>query len=89
MTEQASTHTTYQAEYDRSMRDPEGFWGDAAEALHWDRRWERVLDDSKVTPQAPFYHWFSGGLLNTCYNAVDRHVENGRGDQAASFTIAR
>jgi propionyl-CoA synthetase len=83
MTEQASTHTTYQAEYDRSMRDPEGFWGDAAEALHWDRRWERVLDDSKVTPQAPFYHWFSGGQLNTCYNAVDRHVENGRGDQAA------
>ena len=83
MTEQASTHTTYQAEYDRSMRDPEGFWGEAAEALHWDRRWDRVLDDSKVTPQAPFYHWFSGGQLNTCYNAVDRHVENGRGDQAA------
>jgi propionyl-CoA synthetase len=83
MTEQASTNTTYQAEYDRSMRDPEGFWGDAAEALHWDRRWERVLDDSKVTPEAPFYHWFSGGQLNTCYNAVDRHVDNGRGDQAA------
>ena len=83
MTEQASTTTTYQAEYERSMRDPEGFWGDAAEALHWDRRWERVLDDSQVTPRAPFYRWFSGGQLNTCYNAVDRHVEAGRGDQPA------
>ena len=83
MTEQASTHTTYQAEYDRSMRDPEGFWGEAAEALHWDRRWEHVLDDSKATPEAPFYHWFSGGQLNTCFNAVDRHVDNGRGDQPA------
>jgi hypothetical protein len=39
--------------YDRSMRDPEGFWGEAAEALHWDRRWDRVLDDSKVTPRRP------------------------------------
>ncbi|ESQ14124.1 MAG: propionyl-CoA synthetase [Thiohalocapsa sp. PB-PSB1] len=83
MTDQSPTQSSYQAEYERSMRDPEGFWGEAAEALHWDRRWERVLDDSRVTPDAPFYHWFSGGQLNTCFNAVDRHVEQGRGDQPA------
>ena len=65
--------------YARSLKDPEGFWSEAAEALHWDRRWDRVLDDSRP----PFYRWFAGGRLNTCYNAVDRHVEAGRGDQAA------
>ncbi|BAU47940.1 propionyl-CoA synthetase [Sulfurifustis variabilis] len=69
----------YQAMYLRSLRDPEGFWGEAAEALHWERRWERVLDDSR----APFYRWFAGGLFNTCYNALDRHVENGRAEQPA------
>jgi propionyl-CoA synthetase len=65
--------------YARSLRDPEGFWGEAAEALHWERRWDRVLDDSRP----PFYRWFAGGRINTCYNAVDRHVEAGRGGQAA------
>ena len=69
----------YQATYDRSMNDPEGFWADAARLVDWTRPWERVLDDSR----APFYRWFSGAELNTCYNAVDRHVLNGRGDQAA------
>ncbi len=69
----------YQDSYRRSLDDPEGFWGEAAEALHWDRPWDRVLDDSNK----PFCRWFSGGRLNTCYNAVDRHVENGRADQAA------
>ncbi|MGB5832436.1 MAG: propionyl-CoA synthetase [Thiohalocapsa sp.] len=83
MADKPSTQTTYKAEYERSMRDPDGFWGEAAEAVHWDRRWDRVLDDSGVTPEAPFYHWFSGGQLNTCFNAVDRHVDNGRGDQPA------
>jgi propionyl-CoA synthetase len=65
--------------YARSLADPAGFWGEAAEALHWDRRWQRVLDDSA----APFYRWFTGGELNTCYNAVDRQVELGRGEQRA------
>jgi propionyl-CoA synthetase len=65
--------------YQRSIRDPEGFWGEAAEALHWERRWDRVLDDSRP----PFYRWFAGGELNTCYNAIDRHVEAGRGAQPA------
>ena len=63
----------------RSLSDPESFWGEAAEAIHWSRRWERVLDDSNP----PMYRWFVGGELNTCYNALDVHVENGRGDQAA------
>jgi propionyl-CoA synthetase len=71
--------SVYRAIWERSLRDPEGFWGEAAEALHWDRRWDRVLDASRP----PFYRWFAGGLLNTCYNAVDRHVAGGRGGQAA------
>ncbi|TVQ94372.1 MAG: propionyl-CoA synthetase [Chromatiaceae bacterium] len=69
----------YQAAYDRSLTDPEGFWGEAAQALVWDKPWTRVLDDS--TP--PFFHWFAGAEINTCYNAVDRHVEEGRGEQPA------
>jgi propionyl-CoA synthetase len=70
---------SYEEIYARSLRDPEGFWAEAAEALVWDRRWDRVLDDARP----PFYRWFAGGRLNTCYNAVDRHVEAGRGAQPA------
>jgi propionyl-CoA synthetase len=70
---------SHQEIYARSLQDPEGFWAEAAEALAWDRRWDRVLDDARP----PFYRWFAGGRLNTCYNAVDRHVEAGRGDQLA------
>ena len=69
----------FQELFDRSLKDPEGFWGDAAEAVHWYRRWDRVLDDS----EAPFYRWFTGGQLNTCYNALDLHIDRGRGDQPA------
>ena len=69
----------YDAIYRRSLEDPEGFWGEAAEDLEWERRWGRVLDDG----DAPFYRWFAGGALNTCHNAVDRHVEAGHGDRAA------
>ncbi len=69
----------YREIYERSLRDPDGFWGEAAEAIDWVRRWDRVLN----ADNAPFYKWFDGGQLNTCYNAVDRHVERGRGDQAA------
>jgi len=71
--------TKYEEVYGRSMNDPEGFWANAAEELHWDRKWDKVLDDSKK----PFYRWFAGGLLNTCYNAVDRHADGHRGDQPA------
>jgi propionyl-CoA synthetase len=63
----------------RSIENPTDFWGEAAEGIDWERRWDKVLDDSN----APIYRWFSGGRLNTCHNALDRHVANGRGDQAA------
>ena len=69
----------YEEIYRQSRQDPEGFWGAAAESVFWYQKWDRVLDDSNV----PFYQWFTGGLTNTCYNAVDRHVEAGRGDQLA------
>jgi Acyl-coenzyme A synthetases/AMP-(fatty) acid ligases len=69
----------YQTLYDRSLRDPAGFWAEAAELIDWDRPWDRVLDDSNP----PFYRWFKGARLNTCYNAIDRHVRAGRGDQPA------
>ena len=70
---------SYDEIHARSLADPEAFWGEAAEAIHWERRWDRVLDDSR----APFYRWFPGGVTNTCYNALDRHVEGGRADQLA------
>jgi propionyl-CoA synthetase len=69
----------YQTLYDRSMQDPSAFWAEAAGLIDWDRPWDQVLDDSNP----PFYRWFKGGQLNTCYNAVDRHVKAGRGDQPA------
>jgi propionyl-CoA synthetase len=65
--------------YRRSLDDPEAFWAEAAAAIDWVEPWERVLDDSR----APFYRWFTGGRLNTCWNALDRHVERGHGGQAA------
>ncbi len=69
----------YDEVYRRSLDDPEGFWGEAAEAIHWYKKWDKVLDDSNP----PFYRWFVGGVTNTCYNALARHVEGGRADQAA------
>lgn len=65
--------------YRRSLEQMEGFWAEAAADIHWDKPWDKVLDESNP----PFYRWFTGGQLNTCYNALDRHVENGRGEQAA------
>jgi propionyl-CoA synthetase len=70
---------SYDAVYARWLNDPENFWAEAAEAVHWEKKWETVLDESRP----PFYRWFPGGLLNTCYNALDRHVESGRADQPA------
>ena len=68
-----------QIAFDRSIQDPDGFWGEAAEAVHWHKRWEKVLDDRRK----PFYRWFVGGELNTCYNALDLHIEEGRGNRPA------
>jgi len=71
--------SNYQALYQQSLQDPETFWGEAAAALHWHEPWEKVLDmDTTPVPR-----WFVGGKFNTAFNALDRHVEAGRGDQLA------
>lgn len=72
-------NNNYKALYQESIESPESFWGKAADNIHWTKKWDKVLDDSR----APFYRWFVGGELNTCYNAVDRHCENGRAEQTA------
>jgi propionyl-CoA synthetase len=69
----------YRELFDASIGDPSAFWAQAAGAVTWTRKPRRILDDS--TP--PFYRWFSDGELNTCANALDRHVADGRGDHAA------
>jgi propionyl-CoA synthetase len=69
----------YDEAYARSLADPQGFWGAVAEDIYWDRRWDRVLDDARP----PYYRWFTGGMLNTCYNALDLHIDRGRGKQRA------
>jgi propionyl-CoA synthetase len=71
--------TGYAETYRRSIERPEEFWAEAAEAIDWERRWDRVLDASRP----PFYRWFAGARLNTCWNALDRHVAAGRGDRIA------
>jgi propionyl-CoA synthetase len=69
----------YVEAFESSIKTPDIFWGKAAEDLHWYKKWDKVLDDSNK----PFYRWFTGGIVNTCYNALDFHVENGRADQTA------
>lgn len=59
----------------RSLDDPEGFWGEAANAIHWFRRPTRILDASRP----PFYRWFTDGELNTCFNLLDRWIDGGDG----------
>ena len=71
--------TGYRDVYRASIADRDGFWAQAAEAVTWTRAPQRVLEDS----HPPFYRWFPDAELNTCANALDRHVESGRGDQAA------
>ncbi len=77
-----SLHATQSSQdqvYAQWAKDPERFWAEAGEAIHWYKHWDRVLDGSR----APFYRWFPGGVVNSCYNALDRHVERGRADQPA------
>lgn len=69
----------YRNLFDASVTDPAAFWAEAADAVTWTRKPTRILDDSRP----PFYRWFPDGELNTCANALDRHVEAGRGDQTA------
>ncbi len=70
---------SYQDVYQNWLRDPEAYYMKAAEGISWYKKPSKALFDDR----APYYEWFSDGLCNTCYNAVDRHVENGRGEQTA------
>jgi propionyl-CoA synthetase len=70
---------SYIETYRRALERPDDFWAEAAEAIDWERRSDRVLDDSRP----PFYRWFSGAKLNTCWNALDRHIAAAHGDRTA------
>ncbi|HRC42100.1 AMP-binding protein [Nostocoides sp.] len=69
----------YAAAYEQSIADPDAFWGQAATAIEWITPPTTVLDASNP----PFYRWFPGATMNTCWNALDRHVRDGRGEQLA------
>jgi propionyl-CoA synthetase len=69
----------YAETFHQSLTDPEGFWGRAAKGIDWYREPAVILDDSNP----PFYRWFPDGILNTCFNALDRHVSSGRASQPA------
>ena len=70
---------SYEEAYRSSIERPDEFWREAAAAVDWEEPPETILDDSNP----PFYRWFTGGVLNTCHNALDRHADGGRGDQPA------
>jgi acetyl-CoA synthetase len=69
----------YETLYQKSLEDPQGFWAERAGELEWFRKWDTVLDDSNP----PFYKWFSGGLTNIVYNALDRHLKTWRKNKLA------
>ncbi|MCP5382931.1 MAG: propionyl-CoA synthetase [Kordiimonadaceae bacterium] len=70
---------SYEETYKRWQKEPEVFWAEAAMELSWYKKWDQVLDRSS----APLYRWYSGAKTNSCYNALDRHVEAGHGDRIA------
>ncbi|MHB1209771.1 MAG: propionyl-CoA synthetase [Acidimicrobiales bacterium] len=71
--------SVYRDVWERSISEPESFWGEAAKQIDWYREPTIVLDRSND----PIFKWFSDGEMNTCYNALDRHVANGRGESTA------
>ncbi|MDA9501930.1 propionyl-CoA synthetase [Bradyrhizobium sp. CCBAU 11357] len=71
--------SSYHEVHARSLADPEGFWAEAAKDIDWIEPAKRIFDPSQGT----YGRWFAGGVVNTCYNALDRHVERGRADQVA------
>ncbi|RZO85743.1 MAG: propionyl-CoA synthetase [Oceanococcus sp.] len=77
--ERSGEHMSYAKEYQRAFENPTAFWAEQAQHLDWEQPWDAVLDDRR----APFHRWFAGGRINTCHNALDRHVEAGRADQDA------
>ncbi|MAQ78560.1 MAG: propionyl-CoA synthetase [Rhodospirillaceae bacterium] len=70
---------SYKEIYQRASENPQEFWAQAAEDLIWQKKWQKVLDEKN----SPFNTWFAGGKINTCYNALDRHVEAGSSDRVA------
>ncbi|WP_331773893.1 propionyl-CoA synthetase [Sulfurospirillum sp. 1612] len=68
----------YDDVYQHSIKDPEDFWAEAATKVHWYHQWDKVLDVVEG-----HYRWFVGGCMNSCYNALDLHIHNGRADQLA------
>ena len=72
-------YKTYEDAFRRSIENKDEFWAEAAQDIQWIRPWDKVLDDSRL----PFYRWFPGAKMNTCYNTLDYHVENGAGDKVA------
>jgi acetyl-CoA synthetase len=70
---------SYCKEYNKSIQDPQAYWAQIAQDLHWFKPWDSVLDDSSQ----PFYKWFDGSRTNISYNCLDRHVAEGRGDKTA------
>ncbi len=69
----------YEEVYRQAKEETERFWGHAAEKISWDKGWDRIIDDTNP----PFYRWFPGARVNTCYNALDRHVNDGHGERIA------
>ncbi len=69
----------YEKAREQAANNHEEFWGNIAEDCFWFKKWDKVLDDTNK----PFYRWFPGGVTNTCYNALDLHVEKGFGRQPA------
>jgi propionyl-CoA synthetase len=69
----------YEQAFKQSIENPDEFWGKAAEDVKWIKKYDKVVH----TDKPPFYRWFKGGKINTCYNALDRHVDEGNGDRTA------
>ena len=74
----ARTWVSDESIYERATADPESFWAERAEDLHWFNRWDTTYE---YAPQA--YKWFVGGKVNLSYNSLDRHIEEGRGENVA------
>ena len=70
---------SYAEIYQLALDKPEEFWAAAADDLVWQKRWDKTLDETN----SPFNNWFSGGKINTCYNALDRHVDEGNSSRLA------
>ena len=75
---EVSSLDAYRAMHERAVADPDAFWGEQAERLRWMKPWTTTLEW-----EAPDARWFVGGRINACDNCVDRHVDEGHGDEVA------